>query len=285
MDTFYHFALAYTGFPLHSLMHLIRTLLRPLPVPLASSLCYRLLSKHPRRFASYFDEAPLRHAPRISMALKCGDWAHLSIAFMGVYEPELTRLLIEKSRTARSRLFVDVGANFGYFSLLWAGLHPDNKAIAFEPAREAGAALSGNISRNRLGDRVSLAAKAAGDARGQVSLEENPSQTGWSRIAPSGNTLVEMVTLDDELSGVAEDIEFLKIDAEGHDWAVLKGSTGLFKNRRIRTAVFECDATEFNGSEGDAWRRLAAQAGYTTKTFGVGKDGTGLMQCLLERAD
>jgi FkbM family methyltransferase len=266
-------------------MRLIRHVFGLLPVRVASSLCYRLLGRETPRFSNYYQDVPLRYAPRISMTLKCGDWAHLPIAFVGVYEPELTRLLIDKSRNARHRLLVDVGANFGYFSLLWAGLHPDNKSIAYEPARETGSALAGNIARNRLHERVMLVAKAVGDAMGEVSIDENPSQTGWSRIVPSSNTRVEMVTLDEEFLSAGEDIEFLKIDAEGYDWAVLKGSVGLLKNRRIRTVVFECDANEFSGSEGESLRRLADESGYITKTFGVGKDGTGLMQCLLERTD
>lgn len=268
-------------------MLLIRRLLWWLPAPLASSICYRLFARRSQRFARYFDDAPLRYAPNITMRLQCGDWAHIPIAFMGVYEPELTNFVIKRSHSARSRLLVDVGANFGYFSLLWAGLHSQNRAIAFEPATVAGRALAANVARNQLGERVTVVPKAAGHTPGKVSFDENPDQTGWSHIASHNGTgtAVEMVRLDDELASGEDEIDLLKIDAEGHDWDVLDGSRTLFARRRIRVAIFECDHAEFAGARGQAWREFAESKGYRMQAFGAKPPASGLMECLIERID
>jgi FkbM family methyltransferase len=219
------------------------------------------------------------------MQLRCGDWAHIPIAFMGVYEPALTRLVVAQARPGQPGLLVDVGANFGYFSLLWAGLNPKNRALAFEPALAAGAALAGNIARNGFGDRVQLAPQAVGGERRRVILEENLQQTGWSHVvADTGaGRAVDMVRLDDELADVGGEIAFLKIDAEGHDWEVLEGGRQLFAEGRIRAAVFECDAAEYNGPRGNAWRHFAGEHGYRMNAFESGENSSGLMQCIIER--
>lgn len=266
-------------------MKLLRQLLWALPPRLASSLCYRFFAANSARYTPYFEDAPLRYAPHVSMELRCGDWAHIPIAFMGVYEPALTRLVVAHARPNQPGLLVDVGANFGYFSLLWAGLGSKNRAIAFEPASTAGSALASNIARNGLGDRVRFAPKAVGGERRRVILEENLQQTGWSHVvADTGvGRAVDMVRLDDELAHVDGEITFLKIDAEGHDWEVLDGSRQLFADRRINTAVFECDAAEFNGPRGNAWRHFAGEHGYRMTAFESGENSSGLMQCIIER--
>jgi hypothetical protein len=47
--------------------------------------------------------------------------------------------------------------------------------------------------------------------------------------------------------------------------------------------VFECDAAEYNGPRGNAWRHFAGEHGYRMNAFESGENSSGLMQCIIER--
>jgi hypothetical protein len=49
------------------------------------------------------------------------------------------------------------------------------------------------------------------------------------------------------------------------------------------TVVFECDAAEYNGPRGNAWRHFAGEHGYRMNAFESGENSSGLMQCIIER--
>ena len=72
-----------------------------------------------------------------------------------MYELELTRRLCDLAR--RGGTFVDVGANLGYFSLLWAAQNPGNRCVAFEASPRNLDLLRRNVARNSLGGRVEVA--------------------------------------------------------------------------------------------------------------------------------
>lgn len=263
----------------------IRRFLSLLPTRVASSLCYRLFARRSAGYPAYFEAAPLRFAPQTRMRLRAGDWAHVSIAFMGVYELPLTRLVVSIARRSPGGLMVDVGANYGYFALLWASLHPQNRAIAFEPAPANAAALSANVTANGFGSRVEVIPAAVGRERGEVRFTQDTEQSGWSRISDNGASgqALPLVTLDDSLPAPRGPIALLKIDTEGHDWAVLEGSLGLFASRRVEVAVFECDAAEYTGPQGARLQKIAREHGYR---IGVLEENTeGLMTCLFTRDD
>lgn len=263
----------------------IRRFLSLLPTRLASSLCYRLFARRSAEYPAYFEAAPLRFAPQTRMKLRVGDWAHVSIAFMGVYELPLTRLVAAVARRSPGGLMVDVGANYGYFALLWTSLHSQNRAIAFEPAPANVAALSANVADNGLSTRIEVIPAAVGRERGEVRFTQNTEQSGWSRISDDGSSgkALPLVTLDESLPTARGPIALLKIDTEGHDWAVLEGATGLFASRRVEIAVFECDTAEYRGAQGTRWQSLAQTHGYRVGM--LEENAHGLMTCLLTRDD
>ena len=98
----------------------------------------------------------LHFAPQMRMNLVAGDCISDPIAFTGVYELAFTRVLVEIARKPGG-LLVDVGANLGYFSLLWAAQRADNQAIAFEASPRNVPLLVDNLEANGLGGRVQVA--------------------------------------------------------------------------------------------------------------------------------
>ena len=84
----------------------------------------------------------------------------------GIWEPFETSLLLGLLRTGD--VFVDVGANIGYFSVLAASCVGDTgKVFAFEPDPENFRLLVANTALNGVECRVRPVAAALSDAAGQ----------------------------------------------------------------------------------------------------------------------
>lgn len=244
-------------------------ILKWLPNYLRSIVYSRFYSKRHAYWLRLFDSAPLTYAAGIRMyGLIPGDIISGHIAFNGFYEPQLSQKIIKLA--ARGGLLVDVGANMGYFSFLWAAASQDNRIIALEASPKIAAILSNNIEINGLSDRITLFEKAALDCAGTVKFDVGPSsQTGWGGVAPDGSQGIEVeaVRLDSLLKG--QDIAVLKIDVEGADELVLRGCEELLRSGQIATIFFEENVTrkqELGIKSGDI-KKWLADFGYNVRPF------------------
>ncbi len=215
-------------------------LLRMLPSRWRHSLYYRYYRARHGEWLPLFEKAPLALAPELSMCgLIPGCGVSGPIAFLGCYEPTLSTRLAQLSK--EGGLLVDVGANMGYFSLLWVVGSPTARAIAFEASPRNISMMESNIERNGLKDRIMLVPKAVGKASGFIDFDLGPvHETGWGGIASpqSARTIsVPLVRLDQEL--LRKNIDVLKIDVEGADTWVLYGCEQLLKEKRIGMIFFE----------------------------------------------
>ena len=248
---------------------------RLLPDRLKPSLYYRHYHARTAAWRHLFPVAPLALCPQISMYdLIPGDVISGNIAFTGFYELDLSRRIA--AHAAKGGLLVDVGANMGYFSLLWAGVSGVGKVVAFEAAPRNIQLLENNLARNHLRDRITLIPHAAGDRHGTVTFDAGPAdQTGWGGISASGSATtitVPLVRLDEELPEAQIDV--LKIDVEGADTWVLFGCASLLQRRAIRMIYFEQQPSRMKplGIEpGDAQRFLAG-LGYECHPMGADED-------------
>jgi FkbM family methyltransferase len=124
---------------------------------------------------------------------------------------------------------VDVGANIGYYVLLFRRLiGPDAAIDAFEPDPDNRVELERNVRANAL-PNVRLHAAAVGARAGTVALAPGLN----SKVEASGTVQVPMVTLDAAVSGR---VDLLKIDVDGYEGFVLEGAQGLLE--RERPALF-----------------------------------------------
>jgi len=215
-------------------------LLRAVPPAIRQRLYWHLYHHRHRQFVPLFERAPLEFANGALLSnLVVGDVISGSIAFNGFYELDLSRRIVE--RASRGGNFVDVGANLGYFSILWAAQSLQSKVICFEASPRNVPMLTENIRTNGLVDRVTLIPKAAGRENGELTFDLGPpEQTGWgglTNIATDQTVTVACVRLDEELDD--ERIDVLKIDVEGADTWVLQGCQSLLQRKRIKTIFFE----------------------------------------------
>lgn len=211
-----------------------------LPGRVAASLYHRCFSRHHAWFLPQFEEARLRFAPSVKMRLVHSDTAHGPMALAGVYELALTKKIVKLARSSGG-IFLDVGANYGYFSLLWCAARPENRAIAVEASPRNIAGLRHNVVLNGFQNRIEICDWAAADEEGYVSFDAGPlEETGWGGICKEAgpNTVTVRCRRVDE---VFADQRFaaMKVDCEGADALVLRGAVGLLKARAVSHVFYE----------------------------------------------
>ncbi len=221
---------------------ILSRLLRGLPMSLANKIYFHFVRPWAVRYPSVFRSAHLRLCPQMVMRLSASDTAHGHIAFTGFYERELTTLVASIARAEGGRL-LDVGANYGYYSLMWCGLCADNSSLAFEASPKVIPELRDNLKLNQLEERVILREVAVSDSNGQISFDVGPEdQTGWGGITPQTRSSANVVRVPmqrlDEIVG-QESYTLLKIDCEGADAMVLRGAERLLSEHRVRHVCYE----------------------------------------------
>jgi FkbM family methyltransferase len=151
----------------------------------------------------------------------------------GAYERDLVCLL--KSALKPGMTVLDVGANIGYFSAIAAGLVGSEGSVhAFEPTPECFARLQ----RNLAGFRWSHAYPCAvGDASGSATIHYNERELGWGSLLSNRDlTLaanVQLTSLDDwALREGIRSLHFIKVDAEGGEYRVLRGAPRILQDLR-----------------------------------------------------
>jgi FkbM family methyltransferase len=143
--------------------------------------------------------------------------------------------------------FVDVGANWGYFTLVAAhAVGSAGRVVALEPDPRMHAELAANLARNGIRNVTALAVAAA-DRAGEATLSgyaEADRNRGVSSLvaAPAGDApsfAVRTAPLDDLLDelGIGA-VDLVKIDVEGAEELVVRGmARGLVEGRYRRVLV------------------------------------------------
>ena len=118
----------------------------------------------------------------------------------------------------RRGVFVDVGANVGTaaFAALGAGFE---RVVAIEPVPATFRLLRANLALNRAEDRVRALRLALSDEPGTLRMDVGQGSRK-ARLDAEGSEEVEVARLDDVVEG---DVDFLLVDAEGHEVQVLEG--------------------------------------------------------------
>lgn len=146
------------------------------------------------------------------------------ILLFKVWEPGVSAVIEANLRPGD--VFVDIGANIGYDSLLAASLGAD--VVAVEAAPSTFGRLVGNLDRNPdLGCRVRAVNVAVSDRPGELDLYEfGPSNTGaTTTIAARHGTrcaTVRAARLGDILTAAERSaVRLIKMDVEGAEPAIL----------------------------------------------------------------
>jgi FkbM family methyltransferase len=163
----------------------------------------------------------------------------LYIHTFGMWEPDLTSYIGRS--LDMGDVFIDVGANLGYFSVLAANrVGTTGRVIAIEPCEQIVRMLKQTMRLNReAANRTEMIEKAAGAARGELQMYRGPSHN-LGLTSPVGDhkgvvadSVVECAPLGDlvgiETLGRAR---MIKVDVEGGEPDVLAGLLPEIRNCR-----------------------------------------------------
>lgn len=163
------------------------------------------------------------------MRLPTGEWMTLPVASKFATEAYITQANVdwgsEKLLNAildGKGVFLDVGANIGYYSLYFA---PRASAIySFEPDPRACLSLEQNAKEKKI--EVIPCAVGSSEGKACFVLEKNAEVSHLSaNDEKSGNQIeVEVTTIDAFVAARNLKVQAIKVDAEGHDIEVLNGA-------------------------------------------------------------
>lgn len=136
----------------------------------------------------------------------------------------------------------DIGANVGYYTLLFSSLCKDGEIHSFEPLPLCYHLLSASILLNNF-NNIRLNKFALSNCNGvsefSVSKKYESSSFVHTEMSPLENTIqVEIRRLDDYIKeNSIERIDFMKIDVEGAEKLVLEGFTETLSKKELQPKI------------------------------------------------
>jgi len=190
----------------------------------------------------------------------------LQISTYGFYEEFETELV--KKIIQKNYIVLDIGANIGYYTLLFAKLVGDNgKVFAFEPEPNNFALLKKNTEINGYRN-VALIQKAISNRTGKTKLYVNERNAGGHTIYNSYNSCqmvdVDVTKLDDYLDTSITTVNFAKIDVEGSEFGVIEGMKNLLQKTKdfIIMSEFNPSFIKKYGKEPEDYVEILLQHGF-----------------------
>ncbi|HEX6748142.1 MAG TPA: FkbM family methyltransferase [Longimicrobium sp.] len=250
---------------------------------------YRVMNRVPRGGGAFQARLP-RAAGGYAYACDLRDLIAREVFFTGAYGPQETAILRATLRPGAT--FVDVGANWGYFTLLAAHLvGGSGRVIAMEPDPRLHALLAGNAAANGL-RQVSAVAEAASDREGMAELAGCDLATGnWgvsSIVAKTAGPRFEVRTrrIDELLDEwEVERVELLKMDIEGAEEMALAGMAAGLARGRYRRVLVELHPTLAPGGRGLAARVRGTMEGAGYRGWSVASSRAATRRAAYRAAD
>lgn len=149
----------------------------------------------------------------------------------GLFEQSETAIFLEK--VSNCEVFVDIGANVGYFVCIARNI--GKKVIAIEPLKDNLNYLYENLRLNSWED-VEVFPMGMGDKPGVAELFGGGTGAsllaGWAGSSEVWKRTIALSTLDIVLGDRFVDSKmFIKIDVEGYEFEVLKGSLNTLSRK------------------------------------------------------
>lgn len=198
--------------------------------------------------------ATIRTSDNFRMRVDTRDFIQRTIYLTGVWDDGVGAAM--RRNLKPGDLFVDVGANVGYFSLLAA--RRGARVIAFEPNPVCLTAFAHNLALNDF-EGVDLRPVGIADRRGQdvlyVESEENLG-AGTLKTVAGQPVAIDLDTLDAQLAGMSPAL--IKFDIEGAELMAIRGAADvLARTRAVICEVSEYSLRELGGSKEELFAAMA----------------------------
>jgi len=169
----------------------------------------------------------------LQIILCIDDWIQENLYFLGEYEK--AELKVIEKFLKNDSIFIDIGANFGLYTLYASKLIDEKgKIICFEPFSENFKSLTKNVSINNLSN-VQLEKIAVGEKENTITLyyDQQEKNLGMVSAKPLERGVTEkviVVSLDSYLKNESfTRIDLIKIDIEGFEYSALLGMKNILK--------------------------------------------------------
>jgi len=195
------------------------------------------------------------------MILDVSEKTQRQIYTQKIYEAGLVRYLALSLKPGD--VFIDAGANVGYFTLIGASLVREKGiVIAIEPEKKNLQHLNNNLRLNGY-QNVRIYECAVGSSKSMGVLNINPLNRGGNSMIPfsrykSGEEIYSLEeikrdydtkdlyqdiyirTLDDIVQeNNLENVSFIKMDVEGFEFEALKGMQEIISKRKVKNVICE----------------------------------------------
>ena len=156
------------------------------------------------------------------------------------YEPKIAQFCLKYLN--KNRDAIDIGANIGFYTILFAKNLSRRKVLSIEPTTKALQRLYKNIEINKVKESVIIYEGVAMNYTGEAEVkiiegkEEFSSIGGITHPSVIGSAyiskIVKCTTIDNLIKRYSLDIGFLKIDVEGAEYLVIEGCKELLQSHR-----------------------------------------------------
>lgn len=156
------------------------------------------------------------------------------------YEPQLAWVFT--NHLPADRDVIDIGANIGLYTVLFAKMPGDRRVLSIEPTPNALVRLRKNILLNDVQEKVIIYGGVASDHSGDAEIKTVAGQEEYStmgslthpHIAGAHHEIIQVssATIDGLTAEHHLNPGFIKMDVEGMEHIVLKGMTEVLKHQR-----------------------------------------------------
>jgi len=166
-----------------------------------------------------------------------------SIILYDYYENEQIDYSIKLIIKFKVKIYFDIGANCGIYSLIIANKFRDLKIYSFEPIKLSYDKFIDNISINKSFNNLKFynfgLSNKNSNLKMKALIKNEYIQLGGFGVLNKDDNLKNKFLLDanfrkgDDLFNFCNKVMFFKIDVEGHELQVLEGFTNLFQKNKI----------------------------------------------------
>ena len=228
-------AIDLAAMPLHWGRNAARVIGSPLPADLKRRVLRTQAGLELKSLATAGSREPVQQRI-VGFDVRAYSWTGLSFLFREIFVD-----LDYYFTTAKPAPYIlDCGSNIGMALLFFKALYPGARVIGFEPGPDSFELLQHNVTANRLTD-VDVHAAAVGQDESTIEFYRAKvpgSVTSSTRIERTGGlkTVVRQVRLS---RFIDREVDFLKLDVEGGEWAVIEELIAADRLQRIDQMVIE----------------------------------------------
>lgn len=184
--------------------------------------------------------AKLFYGKRMNVALPASTDIYLTGGKSHSSEIRLAKFLIHNLK--RNDSFLDIGAHYGYFSLLASEqVGKEGSVMSFEPSNNSFTLLAENVANS---PNITPINKAISDSLEPLTFYQFPNlyseyntkdvtqfqHESWFENQKPTHLIVEAATIDEITSGGRFNPQMIKIDVEGGEYEAIKGGIDFLKN-------------------------------------------------------